>query len=54
MGGLFTWNGDGMAGLSVYLDIYGYVVPVVGIAILFYKFRRTQRFPDESPVTHSP
>jgi len=54
MGGLFTWNGDGMTGLSVYLDIYRYVLPVVGIALIFYKFRRSQRFPDESPVTHSP
>jgi membrane protease YdiL (CAAX protease family) len=54
MGGLFTWNGDGMAGLSVYLDIYYYAVPVIGIAILFEKFRRSQRFPDKSPATHSP
>jgi membrane protease YdiL (CAAX protease family) len=54
MGGLFTWNGDGMVGLSVYLDIYRYAVPVVGIAILFILFRRSLGSPDESPETHSP
>lgn len=45
MGGLFTWNGEGMAGLSVYLDIYRFAVPVVGIIILYFRFRQGRRAP---------
>ncbi len=40
MGGLFTWNGDAMVGLSVYLNIYHFAVPIVAIVFLYWLYRR--------------
>jgi membrane protease YdiL (CAAX protease family) len=54
MGGLFTWNGEGMAGLSVYLDIYRYAVPLVSIVILYILFRRSLAVQNVSLPTRSP
>jgi hypothetical protein len=34
-----------MTGLSVYLDIYRFAVPVVGIIILYFRFRQGRRAP---------
>ena len=45
MGGLFTWNGDAMAGLSVYLDIYHFAVPIIAIVFLYWLFRRSRGIP---------
>ncbi|MCP4290792.1 MAG: CPBP family intramembrane metalloprotease [bacterium] len=49
MGGLFTWNGEGMAGLDVYLNVYHFAVPIVAIAFLFRRHLRSQ-----SSLTISP
>ncbi|RKZ68506.1 MAG: hypothetical protein DRQ48_08655 [Gammaproteobacteria bacterium] len=43
MGGLFTWNGDAMPGLSIYLNVYQYAVPLLAIAFLIYRLRRSGR-----------
>jgi len=42
MGGLFTWNGDGLPGLSIYIDIYHYAVPIGAIIFLIWLFRRNR------------
>ncbi len=43
MGGLFTWNGEGMAGLDVYLNVYHFAVPIVATAFLYRRYLRARQ-----------
>ncbi len=42
MGGLFTWNGDPVPWLGIYVNIYQYTVPIVAIVFLVLRYRRRQ------------
>ena len=42
MGGLFTWTGDAMKGIAIYLNIYNYAVPIIAIVILYLMFKRSE------------
>jgi len=43
MGGLFTWNGEGMAGLDVYLNVYHFAVPIVATAFLYRRYMNARQ-----------